>query len=462
MLDSDIQNEVKHAQSVNGWTSGIFYVFTEKNENICTDSSQTKCASNAFCGYHSYFSASVGNISYNVPYAAIPYSASFHCNSGASPNNNDADQAINVVAGELAGIATDPLLNAWHDDNGNEINDKCAWVFGPPINSLGANMNLKNATSNSTIDSYLVQGLWSDTLSGCIAPSGAGDTSQYYQLTNRNSGMVADVTGASQSPGAQVMQYLNRINLNQQWKLTIDGPFYQIVNRNSGLVLDVTNGSTSPAATVIQNTNSNAPSQQWTLRPDGAYDQIINVKSGLVLDVSGASTGLKAPIIQYTNRNNTNQQWSITVVTPVTYYEIWNAHGDSNVMDVAGASITAGANVIQYTNKNGTNQNWYIVADASYYQIVNRNSGMVLDVSGASKSTGAQIIQYANRHNLNQEWRLLPSASDCESGGACQIVNVNSGLILDVSGASLAAGAHIVQNTNNGTSSQQWYFVKVP
>lgn len=161
LLDTDIQNEVTRAQQVNSWSSGIdniFFVFTERGENLCFDASKTQCASNTFCAYHNYY----GNN--NTIYAAMPYAASFSCDPGTSPNNNEADQTINVTSHEQMEAATDPYLNAWYDSAGYEIGDKCAWIFGS-LNGQGADV-----TWNS--NPYIVQEEWNDASSSCrLSPS---------------------------------------------------------------------------------------------------------------------------------------------------------------------------------------------------------------------------------------------------------------------------------------------------
>lgn len=156
LLDSDIQNEVSHAQSVNHWSSSIdniFFVFLQANQNLCFDSSQTQCATNTFCAYHSFFGS-------NTIYAAMPYAASFSCNPGTSPNHNDADQTINVTSHEQMEAATDPLLNAWLDASGNEIGDKCAWKFGAR-NSSGADVTWNG-------HGYILQKEWDNHRKGCV------------------------------------------------------------------------------------------------------------------------------------------------------------------------------------------------------------------------------------------------------------------------------------------------------
>ena len=156
LLDSDIQNEVTNAQNANGWTSSIdniFFVFTEAGQDICTDSTQSQCASNTFCAYHNYFGT-------DTIYATMPYAASFSCNPGSSPNNDDADQTINVTSHEQMEAATDPLLNAWLDSSGQEIGDKCAWQFGP-LNADGSDVNWNG-------NPYIVQEEWDNNAGGCV------------------------------------------------------------------------------------------------------------------------------------------------------------------------------------------------------------------------------------------------------------------------------------------------------
>ena len=156
LLDSDIQNEVLHAQSISGWQSSsnnIFFVFLEANQDLCFDSSGSQCASNAFCAYHSNFG--------NTLYAAMPYAASFSCDPGGNyPNDQAADLTLNVTSHEQMEAATDPQGNAWIDSSGNEIGDKCAWTFGPR-GSDGGDISLNG-------NSYLLQQEWDNNQGGCV------------------------------------------------------------------------------------------------------------------------------------------------------------------------------------------------------------------------------------------------------------------------------------------------------
>lgn len=156
LIDTDIQNEVTHAQQINSWSpdiDSIFFVFTQRGQNLCFDAGQTQCATNTFCAYHDVY----GNN--NTIYAAMPYAASFSCNPGSSPNSDDADQTINVASHEQMEAATDPHLDAWVDSLGYEIGDKCAWLFGS-LDGQGADV-----VWNS--NPYIVQQEWDNNTSSC-------------------------------------------------------------------------------------------------------------------------------------------------------------------------------------------------------------------------------------------------------------------------------------------------------
>ena len=78
------------------------------------------------------------------------------------------------------------------------------------------------------------------------------------------------------------------------------------------------------------------------------------------------------------------------------------------------------------------------------YFIMNQNSGRVLDVTGGASSQAFQnttaIQQYDWLGGTNQQWILSPLAN-----GYNEIINVQSGKVLDVRGVSLSPSA-VVNN----------------
>jgi len=89
----------------------------------------------------------------------------------------------------------------------------------------------------------------------------------------------------------------------------------------------------------------------------------------------------------------------------------------------------------------------------TYYNLVNVNSGLVLDVSSASVATGGFIVQSPSSGATSQQWQLVPAGS-----GYYSVVNRNSGLVLDVTGGSTTPGTQLEQWTGNGRANQQWQF----
>ena len=155
LTDRQVQSEVSHAMSANGWSAAIthmFFVFTAKKENICAG---YQCSFTAFCAYHGFFGT-------NTLYAAIPYTGTnlAACGVPSSPNRDiDADSTISVTSHEQMEAATDPLNNAWYDASGNEIGDKCAWKFGSTTNRGDVVWNGNH---------YMVQEEWDNKQTRCV------------------------------------------------------------------------------------------------------------------------------------------------------------------------------------------------------------------------------------------------------------------------------------------------------
>ena len=92
-------------------------------------------------------------------------------------------------------------------------------------------------------------------------------------------------------------------------------------------------------------------------------------------------------------------------------------------------------------------------ADLGTYRLVNRKSGKVLDVSDASPADGAFIIQWPWTGGTNQQWKLLPNAD-----GSYRLGNVRSGKVLE-SPDNSTQGAALDQSTDDGGDNQWWKLV---
>ncbi|WP_405774594.1 RICIN domain-containing protein [Streptomyces sp. NBC_01538] len=133
------------------------------------------------------------------------------------------------------------------------------------------------------------------------------------------------------------------------------------------------------------------------------------------------------------------------------FYKVLNKSG-GKAIDVSGGSTSAGASIIQWNDTGAQNQHWRWVAvgDGSY-EIVNQNSGQLLDTSG-STADGATIVQQPDNNGASQHWTLVANGN-----GYYKIKNVNSGKLL----ATSTANAQLVQTTDTNAESQLWQAVNV-
>ncbi|MFI5800018.1 glycosyl hydrolase family 95 catalytic domain-containing protein [Streptomyces sp. NPDC051677] len=147
---------------------------------------------------------------------------------------------------------------------------------------------------------------------GTITTIAIGLLTGPFKLVNRNSGKVMEVSGASTSNGASVIQWPWSGSANQQWKLLPDyDGSYRLSNVNSGKVLDNPGGSTSNGTALDQWSDTNGSNQWWKLVPaaTSGYYRLVNVQSGLCADVLSGSTADGAKVIQWPSNSGANQEW---------------------------------------------------------------------------------------------------------------------------------------------------------
>ncbi len=123
--------------------NGIYFVLTAPNVTEGQFCQQ-------YCGYHDHASINSTDIKFAFvgdPATQCPSTANLTCSAqGVTPNSNEgADAMANVMAHELNEAITDPDLNAWFDDFGQEVGDLCNFDFGNFFrvsNGSAANINL--------------------------------------------------------------------------------------------------------------------------------------------------------------------------------------------------------------------------------------------------------------------------------------------------------------------------------
>jgi len=156
----------------------------------------------------------------------------------------------------------------------------------------------------------------------------------------------------------------------------------------------------------------------------------------------------------------TSNSSHMTPATAAFYYQFVNYHS-GKCLDVTGRSTANGAVLQQWTCLSGStasNQGWFFdpAARSGYYTVVNLHSNKCLDVTGRSTANGVHIQQWTCNGGTNQEW-YPKVVGTFPAGDIYNMVNLNSGKCLDVTGASTANGAIVEQWPCNGGTNQKWF-----
>ena len=120
------------------------------------------------------------------------------------------------------------------------------------------------------------------------------------RLRSKLSDRCADVDGAGEADGDDILQWDCHNDNNQQWQTTptTDG-YLSLVAAHSDKCLDVNNASGSVGANIIQWTCSGDSNQQWLAVDNGdGYFQLQARHSDLCLGISGNSTANGASLVQ--------------------------------------------------------------------------------------------------------------------------------------------------------------------
>ncbi|MFC0434334.1 RICIN domain-containing protein [Kutzneria buriramensis] len=121
-------------------------------------------------------------------------------------------------------------------------------------------------------------------------------------------------------------------------------------------------------------------------------------------------------------------------------------------MTIAGATVTVGwQNSWSLDPVAGTWSAGSSNPTAGTRALTNAHSGLVMDVSDASAADGAKVIQWTDHQAGNQRWTLTQRA-----GNVYTVVNAGSGKCLEDPAGSTAQGTQLDQRTCDGSAGQQW------
>jgi uncharacterized membrane protein len=134
-------------------------------------------------------------------------------------------------------------------------------------------------------------------------------------------------------------------------------------------------------------------------------------------------------------------------------------------LNVSGGGPEDGARVIQYNCAGALpNERWTIEnVDLGAVRIKAVNSDKCLNVQFASPADGAAVIQYHCTGSPNEKWRLSKPLVPPQGVSGVQIVAVHSEKCLNVSEASKADKANVIQYhcVGGATLNEQWNIIPV-
>jgi hypothetical protein len=139
-------------------------------------------------------------------------------------------------------------------------------------------------------------------------------------------------------------------------------------------------------------------------------------------------------------------------IDPATFYQVINKNSGKCV-DARAAGTANGTAIQQYTcNATTAQQYQFATASGNYVRINNRaNTAQALDVTNVSTADSAPIQTWSYSGGNNQQWQPV-----AEGSGYYHFINRNSGKCLDVPAASTADSVQLVQYTCNGTTAQSF------
>lgn len=275
VTDLELQQEINrvirsHAPHARG-LGNLWFVFLPPDVDTCI--SIGACATNAYAGYHSAFDFGAGP----TIYVAVPDPlVELTPGPGSDPQGNpEAETAVDTAAHEAVEAVTDPVGTGWMDPNGYEVADKCE---NGPQRGTPLGYASDGSPYNQVIDGdwYLIQGMWDNTVDGCVPRSRAVrsplplpsvDLAQFSPDVRGNTGHArggVTVRVSLMRAGAPVARAVGRTRASGAWgPITLraaDGSLHAVGDDRDQLLVQY--GSGGPRPELIQTGNGGDPFTQ--------------------------------------------------------------------------------------------------------------------------------------------------------------------------------------------------------
>ncbi|WP_262060345.1 ricin-type beta-trefoil lectin domain protein [Streptomyces sp. STR69] len=251
-------------------------------------------------------------------------------------------------------------------------------------------------------------------------------------LKGRQSGLCADVPGASRTNGTQLALWDCNDATNQAWTLT---PAGQLTVYDGTKCLDAKGGATTDGTPVQIYDCDGTAAEKWTVNSDGS---VVNPASGKCLDATAGGTTPGTLLELWTCTGGTNQSWLRGAVSaPLKGQE------SGRCVDVPGANQANGTKPALWDCNGGTHQTW---TSTTTNQLTVYDS-KCLEVTGGATTDGSPVEIWDCNGGAHQQWRVRSDGS---------VVNVGSGKCLDAVGHGTANSTALEIWTCTGGANQNW------
>ena len=238
-----------------------------------------------------------------------------------------------------------------------------------------------------------------------LVPLGDGS----YKVVNRNSHL--QLAAPSSSQGAQLTQKADDNATDTRWRLTANGSGgYVLQSSSDAMLADVSGASKTAGAAVLQWPSNGGANQQWTLVPvpdAGVSYRVENLATGGRLDVNGDSTADGATLLQYSDNGHADQRWTF-VKQASGAYSIVNANS-GKLVNIPGPTTASGTQLIQFGDDGASNSRWTLVDEGpGAIALKSVYDNQVIDLTNSNTAPGTAVIQWTADGGVNQEWALVP------------------------------------------------------
>lgn len=298
-----------------------------------------------------------------------------------------------------------------------------------------------------------------------------------YVITNVNSGLVLDVSGASAYNKAVVQQWTPNDSAAQRWFIRDSGSGYYLQSTLGNWVLDIAGGALCDGTGVTLYQPNGSVAQKFMLASADESSIITDVSvavtlaenDGFCLDVQFGSKANGAPVQLY-SRNGTDAQLFVFKRAGNGVYSIRNVNSEK-MLDVVAGATQNNTTVDQYDDNGTAAQRWCVRSSSDgSVTLVALGSGKALDVRSGVVRNGQPVQIYDPNGSAAQRWKVTRALSWADriqqlfqnnklahlSGTYFIASGGNSNRVLDDSGANLSAGANVWLYDKNDSSAQRW------